>query len=79
MPLILTPDTGAFWFLSANNIELVMKVVDGRAFNGRFWVFVGALTDIEYTVTVTDTLTGAEKSYSNPAGQLASFADTSGF
>jgi hypothetical protein len=79
VPLILTPDTGAFWFLSANNIELVVKVVDGRVFNGRFWVFVGALTDIEYTVTVTDTLTGTEKSYSSPAGHLASFADTAAF
>jgi hypothetical protein len=46
---------------------------------GRFWVFVGALTDIEYTVTVTDTLTGAEKSYSSPAGNLASFGDTAAF
>lgn len=79
VPLILTPDTGAFWFLSANNIELAVKVVDGRAFNGRFWVFVGALTDIEYTVTVTDTVTGAAKSYSNPAGTLSSFADTAAF
>jgi hypothetical protein len=42
-----------------------------------FRVFVGALLDIEYTVT--DTLTGAEKSYSSPAGHLASFADTAAF
>jgi len=79
VPLIVTLDTGAFWFLSANNIELVVKVVDGRAFNGKFWVFAGSLTDIEHTVTVTDTVSGAAKSYFNPAGTLASFADTSAF
>src|SRR5580765_1392448 len=30
----LTGDTGYFWFFSPNNIELVLKVVDGRTFNG---------------------------------------------
>ncbi|HXM76467.1 MAG TPA: proprotein convertase P-domain-containing protein, partial [Thermoanaerobaculia bacterium] len=75
----LTADTGYFWFFSANNIELVLKVVDGRAFNGRFWVFYGALTDVAYTVTVTDSQTGFQKTYSNPQGTLASRADTSAF
>lgn len=75
----LTSDTGHFWFFSSNNIELVVKAVDGRAFNGRFWVFYGALSDVEYTVTVTDTQTGATRTYFNPQGQLASVADTSAF
>ena len=74
--LTLTMDTGAFWFFSPNNIELAVKVVDGRPDNGHFWVFVGALTNVEYTVTVTDTLTGVVRRYANPAGRLASFADT---
>jgi len=77
--LPLTGDTAAFWFFSPNNIEIVAKVVDGRAFNGRFWVFVGALSDVEYTVRVTDTVTGAIKNYFNPSGMLASVADTSAF
>nr|MDQ2971339.1 proprotein convertase P-domain-containing protein [Acidobacteriota bacterium] len=75
----LTADTGYFWFFSANNIELVLKVVDGRAFNGRFWVFYGALTDVAYTVTVTDSQTGLQKTYFTPQGTLASRADTSAF
>ncbi|MDQ5871411.1 MAG: hypothetical protein M3547_04315 [Acidobacteriota bacterium] len=75
----LTSDTGYFWFFSDNNVELVIKVVDGRAFNGRFWVFYGALSDVEYTITVTDTETGAERAYFNPSGQLASVADTAAF
>ncbi len=75
----LTGDTGYFWFFSSNNVELVIKVVDGRAFNNKFWVFYGALSDVQYTITVTDTQTGQVKTYSNPSGQLASVADTAAF
>jgi pre-peptidase len=75
----LTSDTGYFWFFSSNNVELVTKVVDGRAFNQRYWVFYGALSDVQYTITVTDTVTGAVKTYSNPPGHLASVADTAAF
>ena len=75
----LTSDTGYFWFFSSNNVELVIKVVDGRAFNSYFWVFYGALSDVEYTITVTDTVTGAVKTYFNPQGQLASVADVAAF
>jgi subtilisin-like proprotein convertase family protein len=75
----LTSDTGYFWFFSANNIELMVKVVDGRTFNGKFWVFYGALTDVQYTVTVTDTVTGNQKSYFSPQGTPQSLADTAAF
>ena len=77
--VLLTSDTGAFWFFSSANIELVVKVVDGRLVNGKFWVFYGALSDVEYTVTVTDTLTGAVKTYPNPQGRIASMADVNAF
>jgi PKD repeat protein len=72
-------DTGAFWFFSANNLELVLKVVDGRAFNNHYWVFYGALTNVEYTITITDTATGAVKTYFNPNLNQASVADTAAF
>ncbi len=75
----LTDDTGAFWFFGPDNLELMVKVLDGRALNGHFWVFFGALSDVEYTVTVTDTATGATRSYTNPAGTMASQADTTAF
>lgn len=75
----LTNDTGYFWFFSSNNVELVVKVVDGRAFNGFYWVFCAALSDLAYTVTVTDTGTGAVKTYTNPPGNLGSVADTAAF
>ncbi len=75
----LASDSGSFWFFSAGNLELNLKVVDGRAVNGRFWVFFGALSDVQYTITVTDTETGLQKVYTNPQGRLASVADTSAF
>jgi photosynthesis system II assembly factor YCF48-like protein len=75
----MTSDTGSFWFFSSNNLELVVKVLDGRAFNNKFWVFYGALSNVEYTITVTDTATGKVKTYFNPQGQLASVADTAAF
>src|SRR5262245_9185763 len=75
----LTPDTGYFWFFTDNNIELVVKVLDARAFNNKFWVFFGALSNVEYALKVTDTVTGARKEYQNPSGQFASVGDTAAF
>jgi len=77
--LPLTDSTGAFWFFNPTNIELVVKVLDGRSVNGKFWVFYGALSNVEYTITVMDTLTGTFKTYFNPQGRLASLADTAAF
>jgi choice-of-anchor B domain-containing protein len=73
----LTAESGAFWFFDAANTEVVVKLVDGRAINGHFWVFVGGLSDVEYTLTLTDTANGRTRIYANPAGTLRSFADTS--
>jgi hypothetical protein len=78
-PVPIASDSGAFTFFSANNLELLVKVVDGGAFNGRIWVFIGAASNVEYTVTVTDTTTAAVRTYFNPQGTLASTADLSAF
>jgi ELWxxDGT repeat protein len=75
----LTGDTGYFWFFDSANVEVVLKVLDGRAVNGKFWVFYGALSNVGYTLKVTDTTTGAVKVYTNPSGTLASVADTAAF
>jgi streptogramin lyase len=75
----ITGDTGYFWFFNGDNVELVIKVLDGRANNGHFWVFYGALSDVQYTITVTDTETQLFKTYTNPSGTLASVADTEAF
>jgi chitodextrinase len=62
----LTSDTGFFWFFSQSNVEMLIKVLDGCAVNQHFWVFAGGLTNVEVEITVTDTRTGAMKTYRNP-------------
>ncbi|HEX7182120.1 MAG TPA: NBR1-Ig-like domain-containing protein, partial [Thermoanaerobaculia bacterium] len=74
-----TDQTGFFWFFDAANIELVVKVLDGRAYNGSWWVFYGALSDVEYWIRVTDLWTGAVKQYHNPPGSLCGKGDTRAF
>jgi virginiamycin B lyase len=64
----LTPDTGYFWFFDPSNVELVTKVLDGCSTNGNFWFFASGLTNVGVQITVTDTLTGASKPYSNAVG-----------
>ena len=75
----LTDDTGWFWFFDPANVEVVLKVLDGTPLNGHHWVFYGALSSVEYMVTVTDTQTGEVNVYKNPSGRLASVADTAAF
>jgi len=78
-PRPVTDDTGAFWFFRPENLELLVKVLDGRTVNGHFWVFLGALSNVPYTVEVTDTRTGAVWRHENPSQQLASVANTLAF
>jgi ELWxxDGT repeat protein len=75
----LSGDTGYFWFFAPTNVEVVTKVLDGTGLNGKFWFFYGALSNVEYTLTVTDTRTGAVRTYRNPSGQFGSVADTGAF
>lgn len=74
-----TDSSGSFWFFNPDNLEMTVKVLDGRANNGHFWVFFGALTNVEFELTVTDTETGLEKTYRNPAGHFESVGDTTAF
>jgi hypothetical protein len=64
----LTTDTGYFWFFGASNVEMVLKVLNACTFNQKFWVYAGGLTNVETTIHVTDTMTGATKTYRNPQG-----------
>ena len=75
----LTGDTGAFWFFSPGNAELLVKVLDGRPVNGHWWVFFGAFTDLEYDMTVTDAHTGVQQVYHNAPYVFASRADVNAF
>ena len=62
----LTDDTGYFWFFGSTNVEAVIKVINGCGLGGKYWVFAGGLTNVNVVLTVTDTKTGATKTYTNP-------------
>ncbi|MEM9555610.1 MAG: Calx-beta domain-containing protein [Acidobacteriota bacterium] len=64
-------DSGLFWFFGEDNLEMLIKVLDGCPVNQHFWVFFAATTNVEFTLTVTDTATGTQKIYANPLGQAA--------
>lgn len=61
-----TDDSGLFYFFNPNNWEMLVKILDGCNQNGHYWVFSAATTNVEYTLTVTDTDTSLESSYFNP-------------
>jgi len=56
---------GLFWFFASTNPEMLIKVLDGCGVNSHFWVFFAATTNVGFTVTVTDTLTGHQAIYTN--------------
>ena len=64
----LTSDSGYFWFFNAANIEVVIKVLNACTQSPpRYWVFAAGLTNVEVTLTVRDTQTGAQAPpYVNP-------------
>ena len=72
--------SGLFWFFAPDNWELLIKVIDGCSLNDRYWVFSAATTNVEYTLIVTDTMTGQVKRYDNPLGRsAAAVTDTNAF
>ena len=75
-----TNDSGMFSFFDLNNWEVLVKVLDGCAMNGHVWVFGALTTDLGYSLTVTDTVTGSVSEYRNETGSQASgIADATAF
>lgn len=64
-------DSGLLYFFSADNWEMLVKVLDACSINDHFWVFSAAATNVEYTLRVTDTVAGVSNSYTNPLGTSA--------
>lgn len=76
----LTSDTGYYTFFDPNNVEVVVKVLNGCPITNTFWVFAGGLTDVMVALEVVDTATGKVKTYVNPLGTpFAPIQDTSAF
>lgn len=68
---VAAADSGLFWFVSPDNLELLVKVLDGCPLNRHFWVYTGPATDVQFTLTVIDSQTGKARVYFNPLGTAA--------
>jgi hypothetical protein len=60
-----TEESGEFTFFGEDNVELLVKVLDGCGVNDHYWVFAAAATDVEYIVKVRDE-DGTTRTYYNP-------------
>lgn len=62
-------NSGIFWFFSASNWEIMVKVLNGCGLNNRYWAFITDGTSVYYRLTVTDVTSGTTKVYFNwPVG-----------
>lgn len=63
--------------------EVFVKMIDATSLpEASFWVFHTGLTDLEYVLTITDAVTGAQRSYRNDRSdpsRLCGGADTAAF
>ena len=60
---MLDDSASLFYFFDENNIEIIIKVLDGCGVNGKYWIFGSVTTDLDYTLTVMDHATGTKLSY----------------
>ena len=76
----LTDETGYFTFFDPSNVEVVVKLLNACGINNRYWVFAAGLTDVEVTLTVTDTSSGGQNTYFNQGGNaFRPITDTDAF
>ncbi len=72
----LTTHSGGFYFFSSAALDLAVKVVEACDF---FQVHFGAMTNVELTLTVTDTTTDVTHTYFNPFGTSPAVGDLTAF
>jgi hypothetical protein len=80
----ISDQSGYFWFFGSASMELTVKLVDGRAVNGHFWLFAASMTTEPYVLEVTDTAGACStppctKLYANAAGSNRNIIDLEAF
>lgn len=79
-PQGLGRDSGLFWFYRPDNVELLVKVINGCSVNGSYWIYAAGLTNLEVEVRVEDLVGHAVWSRRSQQGRLfPPFADTAAF
>jgi len=71
-----TDNAGGFWFTDRSDLNAFVKIKDGRAINGHFWLAYTSFTGAEYDLRVTDNETGLVRTYHNPLNQSTYGMDT---
>jgi len=56
-----------------DNPEVFVKLIDGRAVNGKWWIFWGGLTDLDYEISVRDSFTRKEKTFRGHGSDTETF------
>ena len=60
-----TNEAGLFRFFDRENWDVLVKVLDGCGLNGNVWFYAAATTNLGYTITVRDSVTGRTNTYGN--------------
>jgi hypothetical protein len=76
----ISDQSGYFWFYDSSNMEVTVKLIDGRLVNGHYWLFAASMTDQPFVLEVIDTrgdCTGPAcvKTYTSTAGKNKNFID----
>ena len=66
-----TADSALLWFFRDDNLEVLLKVLDGCGSTDHYWVFSAATTNLGYRLRVVDSFTGRVRVYDNPVGNDA--------
>lgn len=74
-----TNGSGYFWFFEPSSLDLVVKMIDAREFDGHFWIFYGGLSDVKYSLQIEDLVTGETWQRVNPKGSICGGSDTAAF
>jgi len=73
-------DSGFFFFFDDTAQDLLVQILDACNDNDHHWVFYGSLTNVEFDLTVTDTVSGQMRTYENDLGQMSpAITDTTAF
>jgi hypothetical protein len=64
-------DSGFFWFFNDRNFEAMIKVLNGCAINGHWWVFFAATTNQAHRIQVGDANTQVVRTYNRALGPPA--------
>ncbi len=72
----LADASGYFWFFSAADVDLTIKMVGA---DPTFWLFASSGTDEQFTLSVTDTVRNRTVTYSNPSGVNRNIIDFASF